>query len=191
MRHSQCCHTLLPASPQVAPPAASAFPVGICPCVRSARQTAGGSLCGRRLVFISCGWSCGSYAILEHVASPHVCVCVCDPNTPSHIGRLARSHRGGGVGSLNVPRLGFMQTNQTTWLQISPVAACQSACRSYANVRSAAQQDIGVLLLLLRAIVVTVVVVVAVGCCYCLLLLLSQCRVCPSSNHNNAAGSLL
>lgn len=133
----------------------------------------------------------GAVGAMQFWSMLRVRMCVCDPNTPSHIGRLARSQRGGGVGSLNVPRLGFMQTNQTTWLQISPVAACQSACRSYANVRSAAQQDIGVLLLLLRAIVVTVVVVVAVGCCYCLLLLLSQCRDCLSSNHNNAAGSLL
>lgn len=107
MRHSQCRHNLLPGSPHVAPPAASAFPVGISPCVRSAWQTAGGAFCGRRFVFSSCGGSCGSYAILEHVASPYVCV------TQIHIGRLA----GGGVGSLNVPRLGFIQTNQTTWLQ--------------------------------------------------------------------------
>lgn len=112
-----------------------------------------------------------------------MCVCV----TQIHPHTQASCQARGGVGSLNGPRLGFIQTNQTTWLQISPVAACQSACRSYANVRSTTQQDIGVLL----ALTVVVADVVAVGCCYCLLLLLSQCRVCQSSNHNNAAHCLL
>lgn len=54
-------------------------------------------------------------------------------------------------------------------------------------MRSTTQQDIGVLL----ALTVVVADVVAVGCCYCLLLLLSQCRVCQSNNHNNAAHCLL